>query len=572
MLSEYDWEDEYPEEYEECSTDDAVRSRTAELGEFAPFVRPSARNRPPRNPQEHTGSIRLPIPNSFGSGEPQGRHPPRQPPDPEIRAEPPRALMRELPSADPFPVGALGDVLGPAAAAIHDRVRAPMAMCGQSVLAAGTLVVQGHANVVLPMGQARPISNYFVTVGVSGERKTAVDGCALRAVRTREAKLRAAYDAEYHDYRNEQEAWGQARAAAIKSAKGDGAKIKATLDAIGPPPDAPMQPTLTCSEPTYEGLTKLFATGWPSLGLFNDEGGQFIGGHGMNEEAKLRTATGLSKAWDGQHIERVRGGDGVSLLPDRRLAMHLMVQPGVASLLFDDGVLADQGLLSRVLPSFPESAIGARAWREPSDHTGAELGRYDASLLGILEKPLPLVAGKRDQLAPRELPLSDTARRLWIGFHNQIEARMGAGGQLEPVSGFANKLPEHAARIAGVLTLLREITAVEINEAVMQAGIDLAQYYVGEALRLHGASQVSGQLRQAQRLLAWLLDRPEPAISLPDIYQRGPNAVRDKSSAMALVEILVDHGWLVEIPGARTSTELGAVVRGALSEPDNGTL
>ena len=50
--------------------------------------------------------------------------------------EPPRPLMRELPPADPFPVDALGEVLAPAARAIHDRVQAPLAICGQSLLAA----------------------------------------------------------------------------------------------------------------------------------------------------------------------------------------------------------------------------------------------------------------------------------------------------------------------------------------------------------------------------------------------------------------------------------------------------
>ncbi len=33
----------------------------------------------------------------------------------EVKAEPPRPLTRELPPADPFPVEALGDVLGSAA-------------------------------------------------------------------------------------------------------------------------------------------------------------------------------------------------------------------------------------------------------------------------------------------------------------------------------------------------------------------------------------------------------------------------------------------------------------------------
>src|SRR5215813_9580287 len=95
-------------------------------------------------------------------------------PQTDILREPPRPLMRELPPADPFPVDALGDVLGAAARAIHDRVQAPVAIGGQSVLGAATLAVQGHADVVLPIGngQARPISSNFITVAASGERKS----------------------------------------------------------------------------------------------------------------------------------------------------------------------------------------------------------------------------------------------------------------------------------------------------------------------------------------------------------------------------------------------------------------
>jgi hypothetical protein len=57
----------------------------------------------------------------------------------EVTHEPPRPLMRELPPADPYPIDALGDVLAPAARAIHDRVQAPLAIGAQSVLGATAL-------------------------------------------------------------------------------------------------------------------------------------------------------------------------------------------------------------------------------------------------------------------------------------------------------------------------------------------------------------------------------------------------------------------------------------------------
>jgi hypothetical protein len=175
----------------------------------------------------------------------------------EIKLEPPQPLMRELPPADDFPVDALGAVLSRAAHAIHDRVQAALAICGQSVLAAATLSVQAHADVVLPTDQARPLSMYLVSVAATGERKSAVDTQALAPVRLREATLRGIYGAEHLDYVNALDAWNAARSAVIKASKKDRTALETALKALGPEPKAPLQPILTCPEPTYEGMCRL---------------------------------------------------------------------------------------------------------------------------------------------------------------------------------------------------------------------------------------------------------------------------------------------------------------------------
>jgi hypothetical protein len=454
-----------------------------------------------------------------------------------------------LPPADPFPVEALGDVLGAAARAINDRVQAPPAICGQSVLAAAALATQGHAGIELPTGQTKPLSNDFVTVAQTGERKTASDCEAGAPIRQREATLREAYDADLPNYLNEKTAWDKAREVAVKRGKGDFRAIKAELDALGPAPSAPLVPMLTCSEPAFEGLCKLFAIGQPSLGIFATEGGQFIGGHGMSDDAKLRTAAGLSNLWDGEPIRRVRSVDGAAVLPGRRLSMHLMVQPAVADILFRDRLLMDQGLLSRLLITAPDSAAGNRLWREPDPKSLTALNSYNARLLEILRARLPLKPGSTGELEPRRLPLSLGARRLWIEFVDHVERAIAPNGELEPIRGLANKLAEHATRLAGVLLLVRDLHAGEIGADELRAGIALAEHYAAEALRLFGTARISAELRLAQRLLDWLLNVwPEKNISLPDIYQRSLNAIGDKASAEKLVAILEDHGWLVRIP------------------------
>ncbi len=464
--------------------------------------------------------------------------------------EPPRPLMREMPPADPFPVNALGDLLGAAANAIHDRVQAPIAIAGQSVLGVANLAVQGHADVVLPAGscQPKPISDFFITVASSGERKSECDKQALWPIRAREKALREAHDAALPAYRDRQAAWEKAREHAMKAGKGDRLKIEAALKEIGLAPQPLAEPILTCDEPTIEGLHWLYSVGSPSLGLFSPEGGRFVGGHGMSDDGKLRTAAGLSTLWDGELIKRVRA-TGATTMPGRRLALHLMVQPDVANIWLSDPLLAGQGLLSRLLISAPESAAGTRYQRDEHAETDAALRRWGARLLRILEAPLPLAPGKTNELAPRPLSLSPEAAALWKRFADHVEMAIGPNGDLEMVRGLANKLPEHAARLGAVLSLVRNFDAGIIETAEIEAGIALAEHYAAEALRLFGASKFTGDIRLAQRLLDWLLTRwSEPYISLPDIYQRSLNAIGDKATAAKLVSILEDHGWLVKIP------------------------
>jgi hypothetical protein len=312
----------------------------------------------------------------------------------DVTPEPPRPLMRELPPADPYPVDALGDVLGAAARAINDRVQAPLPICGQSVLAAAALAAQGHADVVLPIGpgQPRPLSLYLVTIALSGERKSACDTEAMWPIRRREAALREAHEADTLRYAHDRAAYDAARKTALKSGDGDRAAICAALDDLGAEPTPPLEPMLTCPEPTYEGMCRLLAAGQPSIGVCAAEGGQYIGGHAMSDEARLRTAAGMSALWDGEPIRRVRAGDGITMLPGRRVSVHLMAEPAVADIWLRDRLLIDQGLLSRTLLTAPDSAMGSRLSHAEATETAPAMARYGARLLDMLEAPLPLAS------------------------------------------------------------------------------------------------------------------------------------------------------------------------------------
>jgi hypothetical protein len=466
-----------------------------------------------------------------------------------LAGEPPRPLHRDLPPASPFPTKALGEVLGPAAIAIQEKTQSPDAICAQGVLAAATLGVQALADVELPTGALRPVSSFFLSVASTGERKTSADSCATAPVHERERRLAEIYARDFQSHEIELAVWEQERAQVLRNKKLPPEMKRAALETLGPRPSGPLVPLLTCQEPTFEGLVKLFAEGLPSLGVFSTEGGQFIGGHGMNQDNRLKTAAALSGLWDGEPLKRVRAGEALANLPGRRLALHLLVQPGVAAELLSDALLADQGLLSRILVAAPDAAVGTRFWREMSDEGDQDLRRYHEQLARILSRPLPLAKGTRNELEPKTLPLSALARDLWIRFADHVEGQMKAGGEYESIRGLANKLPEHATRLAAVIALFHDPALRELSEEQLARGIELAKFYANEALRLFEAGALDPDLALAKRLLRWLQESwTEEIVSLPDVYQRGPRAIRDQGRARKLVRILQDHGWLEVIP------------------------
>jgi hypothetical protein len=379
---------------------------------------------------------------------------------------------------------------------------------------------------------------------------------ALRAYKRDQAKEhRTAFAA----WQNAHAQWAGERRRSLNEAKaGKGERrtaAEADSEALGPEPAMPPLPDRTVTEPTFEGLTRLFALGQPSLGLFSDEGGQFLGGHGMNSDNRQKTVAAFNSLWQGDAIRRTRAGDGHVTLYGRRLAMHLMTQPVVAHALLSDPLAEGTGFLARCLIAEPQSTIGTRLHANARPNPAA-LAAFEERLRAILEEPLPMCAETR-ALRPWFLPLSAKARELLARYADAVEAAQAPGGDLHHIAAAVSKAAEQACRIAGVLTLWRDLNAPEVSPADMADGITLAQYYLGEASRLADAAAVTAEIDKAERLRRWLRDTwPHAEILRAEVVRHAPiRALRESPAARAALGILERHGWLVPL-------EPGAVVRG----------
>ncbi|WP_348748926.1 YfjI family protein [Pseudomonas rhodesiae] len=451
--------------------------------------------------------------------------------DPKLELpRPPRPLIESNPVAEPYPVQALGGILGPAVERMAEVIGVPQALAAQSVLAASALATQGHAGLQLD-GRNYPLSLYLITVAASGDRKTAADRCALLPAPQWEREQWQRYREQLARYRA-----AQRQAQRIKPGHPEPANGM-SLEA------EPSAPRLITTDPTIEALIKGLCHDLPSMGLFCDEGGQFLGSSTMSRDNRLKAVTTLSSLWDGSPIDRARSMVGESLRAyDRRLSLHLMLQPYLAMQLLSDPLLQGQGILGRCLMTWPTSLAGQRSYQAVDLSKDAALKRYHHRLSALFYQPWSLSADGALQLS--KLSLSPLARRRWIDLHDAIEAQLGEFGELASVRPSGSKAADNLLRVAGILAVVEESSVVEVDH--IQRASALVGYYLTEIQRLTEQEPVCRVKEEADRLLRWLQVKDWKRFSIRELNRNGPRFARKSSrhTAKLLVE-LIDHQWLI---------------------------
>lgn len=451
--------------------------------------------------------------------------------DPKLELpRPPRPLIESNPVAQPYPVQALGGILGPAVERMAEVIGVPQALAAQSMLAASALATQGHASLQLD-GRHYPLSLYLITVAASGDRKTAADRCALLPARQWERE-------QWQHYREQLSRYRAAQRQAQRISTADPAPTgSVSLEA------EPSAPRLITTDPTIEALIKGLCHDLPSMGLFCDEGGQFLGSSTMSRDNRLKAVTTLSSLWDGSPIDRARSMAGESLRAyDRRLSLHLMLQPYLAMQLLSDPLLQGQGILGRCLITWPTSLAGQRSYQAVDLSKDAALKRYHHRLSALFYQPWSLSADGALQLS--KLSLSPLARRRWIDLHDAIEAQLGEFGELASVRPSGSKAADNLLRIAGILAVVEESSVVEVDH--IQRASALVGYYLTEIQRLTEQEPVCRVKEEADRLLRWLQVKDWKRFSIRELNRNGPRFARKSSrhTAKLLVE-LIDHQWLI---------------------------
>lgn len=461
-------------------------------------------------------------------------------------------IAKKLDAAPEFPVETLPDLMRGAVEALAEHVQAPRSLCAHSVVSATMLVTQGLADIeVGPIGSNIPLSLFMLAVAVSGERKSACDNLALRAVSEHEERLRQDYEEASKIHRAAKAAHDAEKRNIERNTKIGAEERRSQLMNLQEPA-APLLPVMRAKEPNLEGLMNLLANGQASVGIFTSEGGQFLGGHGMGEEARTRNITGLSELWDSGSAQRVRSKE-TTFLQGRRVGISLAAQPKVASSLLSDELAKDQGFVGRFLITMPDSTIGQRQIRETGAMQDDRLRAFHRQCRQVLSIALPLRDGSRNEVSPPTLRLSPEAWEVWKGLAQSIEDECGPEGMWLPVRSAALKMAENVARIAGILTVFADPQQATrrggvVSGEAMAAAAAIGLFYLKEAVRLTGHSILDPETRALKELADWLISEKVGIGKLVNpgfIQRRAPNHLRaDAATTQAQVRKLVEFGAL----------------------------
>lgn len=438
--------------------------------------------------------------------------PPPQEPTPLPHAEPPTAA---------FPLDCLTPKLRSAAEAIVRKTQGPAAIAAQSVLSVASLVVASRAKVET-LGSPSNATAAFVTIAASGERKSAADKIARKGVDRVVMSLRKEHEAAM-------------------------ARHKSDLAGIGrgeEKPTAPVCPSFLVTEPTIEGAFKAIGSGCGFLGWNTDEAAAFWGGHSMSKDQRAKTSGIVSKLWDGDYFFRPRAtqeGDGY--VPPTATTLNLMFQPVLIRDTYGDEFLTNQGILARMLPCWPVSNMGNRKYRRPTEADEAAARRFHEDVEAALRRTL-------EDTTERLIGLSEEALAICVEFHDNVETELGRGGWAADISGFASKAPEHACRLAAIMTLFEDAAAETVSGEVMKAACEMVKYYLSQYKFLCIAATNETEIAQAQTLLDWLLKNLQPGdgFATDRVLQFGPVAARRSKALDRHLAVLMQYGWVHELP------------------------
>jgi hypothetical protein len=309
----------------------------------------------------------------------------------------------------------------------------------------------------------------------------------------------------------------------------------------------PSPPRLVADDATPEAVGRLLGEQRGRLGVFSSEGGPFAIMAGRYSEGRANCEL-FCKAHSGDAYDLDRIGRPSVHLVAPLLTIALTVQPSVISGFASTPEFRSLGLLARFLYAIPRTIVGSRN-PDPPPVTDAARAAYEQFIRRLLE--LEEQRDDHGEIAARPIPLSPVARSLLIAFKAGLEPRLGAGGDLQAIADWGNKLPGAVARIAGVLHVghLGSEAALQkpIPGETLRAAAEVGNYAIEHARAAFGLMGADATTALAKHIWAWTLCCEDGSVTKHAIHRAMQSRVQRAAELDPALSVLVERGLFREV-------------------------
>lgn len=464
----------------------------------------------------------------------------------------PKLVPLDTPNLPVFPVHCLPEHLAQYVRELAETTQTPLALPGNLTLAVIATALQGKYEIAVSPDYREPLNLFLAVVLDPGTRKSEVFRHISHPLFQFEQEL-AEQEADRVTQRQTDRdlLLDRLRDATKKAARetspeerealADQAKsIAVELDRT---PELHL-PRLIVDDITPEKLASVLAEQQGRISLLSAEGNVFsvmAGRYSSKGEPNLEVYL-KGHAGDPLVVDRVSGRR--ERIPKPTLTIGVAVQPMVLRGMIRNREFRGRGLVARFLFAIPRSRLGTRDVDPPLMSANTRL-RYTENIEALLTlKPASDAAGP----TPHILQLSHEAHRVRLHFARDVEAKLGAAGDLCTMTDWGGKIVGAAVRIAGLLHVAGNPEWPHkqmVDGDVMRSAIELARYFIEHAKAAYGEMGADAALEGARLLIDWLCRDPSRSqFSRRDAYNSHRAFFPKAVDVDPTLELLEEHGFI----------------------------
>lgn len=388
----------------------------------------------------------------------------------------------------------------------------------QVVLGVANLAVQGHYNVDSGVYGDRPISLFLVGLAPTGGAKTTNYNELSKGIDKFEAEERTRYAKALDEHKLAMDVFAIKRKKQVKELSSGQSPVTVTptptkakqivnamlankpltqLNTYSPTEELkePMSPRgadYRISKGTVNGIIDTLKT-QPMCGLFSSEAGEFFNSHAFQGNTGASKANemcaALTSLWDGNLVDRNTGMDKTKLV-NRRFNMMFLLQMAMAQDWLSNSQFADQGFTHRILITHcgeyekPDMDVSS-AGKMRVTNLKASLQPFHDRIYDLLKQPFNYCEDSEFELSPELLRMDEDAEQLLADYYNKNKNR--GGKDMSEYAGFAERLHEHAIRLAATLAAFEKETYITVRNA--ECAVQLVEFYCEQRKTLDIGSQ-----------------------------------------------------------------------------------